>query len=221
MDRNRVVAGLVVALVAAGAASSFADTVADRCGGSRAKAAAKYARAYFGCHASALRDGASVDPDCTSKAAGKLATAFDKAELVGGCATSDDEASVQVLVESARVAGSSSAQRKGEATAELERELNELKLAQEKAEADKAAIQAELGTYTGEAAAIDKQISEMKAEETRLTNRLQVIAPSLLKDYFRNAPLLDFMAPTIKIQQVILPNAVDDVNFIRVPKMEP
>ena len=28
------------------------------------------------------------------------------------------------------------------------------------------------------------------------------------------------MAPTIKIQQIILPNVVDDVNFIRVPKMD-
>ena len=35
-----------------------------------------------------------------------------------------------------------------------------------------------------------------------------------MKDYFRNAPLLDFMAPTIKVQQIILPNVVDDVNFI-------
>ena len=36
----------------------------------------------------------------------------------------------------------------------------------------------------------------------------------MVKDYFRNAPLLDFMAPTIKIQQIILPNVVDDVNFM-------
>ena len=35
-----------------------------------------------------------------------------------------------------------------------------------------------------------------------------------VKDYFRNAPLLDFMAPTLKVQQIILPNVVDDVNFI-------
>ena len=41
-----------------------------------------------------------------------------------------------------------------------------------------------------------------------------------MKDYFLNAPLLDFMAPTLKIQQIILPNVVDDVNFIRVPKMD-
>ena len=47
-----------------------------------------------------------------------------------------------------------------------------------------------------------------------------MIAPSVVKDYFRNAPLLDFMAPTLKIQQLMLPNVVDDVNFIRVPKMD-
>ena len=60
----------------------------------------------------------------------------------------------------------------------------------------------------------------MTAEETRLRKRLDVIAPSAVKDYFLNAPLLDFMAPTLKIQQIILPNVVDDVNFIRVPKMD-
>ena len=54
----------------------------------------------------------------------------------------------------------------------------------------------------------------------RLTKRLDVIAPSALKDYFRNAPLVDFLAPTIKVQQIILPNVVDDVNFTRVAKMD-
>ena len=65
-----------------------------------------------------------------------------------------------------------------------------------------------------------KQIDELHAEQTRLRKRLDVIAPSVVKDYFRNAPLLDFMAPTLKVQQIILPNVVDDVNFIRVPKMD-
>src|SRR6185436_532227 len=69
-------------------------------------------------------------------------------------------------------------------------------------------------------ATIQKQIDEMTAEQTRLKKRLDVIAPSVVKDYFRNAPLLDFMAPTIKVQQIILPNILDDVNFTRVPKMD-
>jgi mono/diheme cytochrome c family protein len=98
--------------------------------------------------------------------------------------------------------------------------LNELNLAMEKAIADKAEVQKQLGQYTGAAATAQKQIEDMQTEQTRLSKRLSVLAPSATKDYFRNAPLLDFMAPTIKVQQIILPNVVDDVNFIRVPKMD-
>jgi hypothetical protein len=68
-------------------------------------------------------------------------------------------------------------------------------------------------------ATVQKQIDELQAEQTRLSKRLNVIAPNF-KDRIRNAPLMDFMAPTIKIQQIILPNVVDDVNFTRVPKMD-
>src|SRR5580765_5602094 len=98
--------------------------------------------------------------------------------------------------------------------------LNELNLAMEKAIADKAEIQKQLGQYTGAAATVQKQIDDLGAEQARLSKRLTVIAPSVLKDYFRDAPLVDFMAPTIKVNQIILPNVVDDVNFIRVPKMD-
>jgi mono/diheme cytochrome c family protein len=122
--------------------------------------------------------------------------------------------------ESSRAAGASNADKKGELAAEEEKRLNELNLAKEKAEADKAAVQKELGQYTGEAATVQKQIDDLGAEQARLSKRLTVIAPSVLKDYFRDAPLLDFMAPSIKVQQIILPNVVDDVNFIRVAKMD-
>ena len=75
--------------------------------------------------------------------------------------------------------------------------------------------------YTGQVAAVAE--ADRRAARPRRRGcgkRLDVIAPSVVKDYFRNAPLLDFMAPTIKVQQIILPNVVDDVNFIRVPKMD-
>ena len=115
----------------------------------------------------------------------------------------------------------SSATAKKQKIAEDEaKRLDELNLAREKVEAEKADVQKDLGQYTGKAAALAKQIEETNAEQTRLTKRIDVIAPSVVKDYFRNAPLLDFMAPTIKVQQIILPNVVDDVNFIRVPKMD-
>jgi mono/diheme cytochrome c family protein len=98
--------------------------------------------------------------------------------------------------------------------------LDALNLEMEKVLAEKGEIQKQLGQYTGQVADITKKIEEMTAEESRLRKRITVIAPSVVKDYFRNAPLLDFMAPTLKVQQVILPNVVDDVNFIRIPKMD-
>jgi mono/diheme cytochrome c family protein len=122
--------------------------------------------------------------------------------------------------EAARAAQAGNWQKKGQDVEAEGRRLNELDLARQKAEAEKAEVQKQLAQYTGQVGTVSKQIEEMHAEQNRLTKRLDVIAPSALKDYFRNAPLLDFMAPTIKIQQVILPNVVDDVNFIRVPKMD-
>jgi len=122
--------------------------------------------------------------------------------------------------ETSEEAKSSSAPKKKQLAEDEARRLAELNLAMEKAIANKAEAQKQLGQYTGAAAAAEKQIEEMNAEQNRLGKRVAVLAPSAVKDYFRNAPLLDFMAPTIKVQQIILPNVVDDVNFIRVAKMD-
>jgi mono/diheme cytochrome c family protein len=121
--------------------------------------------------------------------------------------------------EAARASGTGNVPKKQQHAEEEGRRLDELELARQKAEAEKGEIQKQLGQYTGQAVAFQKQIEELQAEQTRLGKRLNVIAPSF-KDRIRNAPLMDFMAPTLKIQQIILPNVVDDVNFIRVPKMD-
>jgi mono/diheme cytochrome c family protein len=122
--------------------------------------------------------------------------------------------------ETSQAAKDSSADKKKKKAEDEAATLNTRNLAMEKAIADKAEIQKQLGVYTGQAVAAEKQIEEMNAEQNRLGKRATVLAPSAVKDYFRNAPLLDFMAPTIKVQQIILPNVVDDVNFIRVAKMD-
>jgi mono/diheme cytochrome c family protein len=121
--------------------------------------------------------------------------------------------------EASRANGSSGVAKKGQVADEEAKRLADLNLAMEKADADKGEIQKQLGQYTGQVTTIQKEIDELTAEQTRLNKRLDVIAPSI-RDYVLNAPLLDFMAPTLKIQQIILPNVVDDVNFIRVPKMD-
>jgi len=122
--------------------------------------------------------------------------------------------------EESRVRGDGSAQRKGEAVAKLAQGVADRNLQVERLAAERAKLQQELGTYTGAAAEASKQIEDLTAGQTRVRKQLDAIQPSFLKNYVQNAPLLDFMAPTIKIAQIITPNVVDDVNFTRVAKMD-
>ncbi len=110
-------------------------------------------------------------------------------------------------------------ERQKEIEAQAER-LRELNLEVEKVTAERAAVQAELGKYTSEVGRLQKEIDEVNFEQTRLQRVIATIEPSLVKDYFRNAPLLDFMAPTLTVRQIVTPNVVDDVNFARVAKMD-
>ncbi len=122
--------------------------------------------------------------------------------------------------EAARVAGASNADRKGEAVKRLQEETQRLQLQMEQTTAERNVFQQQLDQLTGEAGKVRGEITTMQQEENRLRTRLGVIEPSVLKTYFRDAPLLDFMAPTLRVQQIILPNVVDDVNFVKVAKMD-
>jgi mono/diheme cytochrome c family protein len=122
--------------------------------------------------------------------------------------------------ESARAVKQPGFEKKGATVADEEKRLSDLNLQVEKLTAERAGVQKSQAQYTGEVTKIAKQIEDMHTEETRLRKLLDSVAPSAAKDYFLNAPLLDFMAPTIKIQQLILPNIVDDVNFKTVAKMD-
>src|SRR5262245_41160946 len=77
--------------------------------------------------------------------------------------------------ESARASGASNADKLGQTSVEEAKKLDELNLAREKAEADKAAVQKDLGQYTGEAGALGKQIEELQSEQVRLAKRIDVI----------------------------------------------
>ena len=80
-------------------------------------------------------------------------------------------------------------------------------------------IRAQISEFTSQVREFDEEIRDLTTETTRLETRLVELAPSIVTDVL-NAPLLDFMAPSITVQQVITPDIVDDVNFKRVPKMD-
>src|SRR4029077_6850101 len=61
------------------------------------------------------------------------------------------------------------------------KQLDALNLEMEKVLAEKAEVQKGLGQYTGQVAAVGKQIDDINAEQNRLRKRIDVIAPSVLK----------------------------------------
>ncbi len=121
--------------------------------------------------------------------------------------------------EAARTAGDTDEDDAAEIVAQGQR-VDELNLTVEKTTAERDALVSELAKLTGQVAEVQKQIDAMLAERKRLEARLSTIAPSLTKTLLLNAPMTDFLAPTIKVQQIMLPNIMDDVNFMRVPKMD-
>ena len=122
--------------------------------------------------------------------------------------------------ESARAAGLSSAPKKGEMVADEAKQLKDADLRVQVLTAERNAAEKSVSAYTGPVGTLGKQIDDMRSEQIRLRKVLDAIDPNSPKDYVLNAPLLDFLAPTIKIQQLILPDVVDDVNFKTVPKMD-
>src|SRR5262249_3013976 len=114
--------------------------------------------------------------------------------------------------ESARAAGLSSAAKKGDYVADEAKRLKDADLLVQQITAERNAAQKNLGQFTGAVGTTQKQIEELRAEQVRLRKVAESQRSSPAKDYFLNAPLVDFMAPTIKINQLILPDVVDDVN---------
>ena len=90
----------------------------------------------------------------------------------------------------------------------------------ERLTAERDALRARIGEFNAEVDAVNDELGVLTGEADRLRGLAADMAPNLIDDYLLNAPLLDFMAPTLTVRQTITPNVVDDVNFIRVPKMD-
>ena len=81
-------------------------------------------------------------------------------------------------------------------------------------------LRAQIGEYTGGVADADAEIRELTAEATRLAALVEDLQVDFVGDVLLNAPLLDFMAPSLRVQQTITPNIHDELNFIRFQKMD-
>ncbi|MBI1951582.1 MAG: hypothetical protein HYS34_09505, partial [Acidobacteria bacterium] len=106
---------------------------------------------------------------------------------------------------------------------ELEKQLEDRRIRLLVHDRERTEAQAAIGALTGRADEARKKIDELTAGIARLEKRMEKVAPSGLMKVaidLLNAPLLDFVAPTLKIHQVVLDQVPIDINFARVPRAD-
>ncbi len=62
-------------------------------------------------------------------------------------------------------------------------------------------------------------VDKLLEEKTRVEKRVEKAAPSLVKDVL-NAPMLDFIAPSLQVQQIVLEDLQEDYHFTKVQKVD-
>jgi len=105
----------------------------------------------------------------------------------------------------------------------MERRLESLRTALLENDKARAEAATAVKSVTGRADEAGDRIEALNAEAKRLQGRLEKVAPhGLMRAALAalNAPLMDFVAPTNKIQQVVLEKVPIDINFTRIPRAD-
>src|SRR5580765_4520061 len=112
-----------------------------------------------------------------------------------------------------------SAPKSGREVADLEKRLEAANIRLAKFKRDEAETQAELKRITAKhdeaQAAIDKLSADYKLARQKAASLKQ---DALFK--LRNSPILDMVNPSLRVQQVQLPEHFNDVNFMRIPRVD-
>ncbi len=102
---------------------------------------------------------------------------------------------------------------------EIDPKVAQAKLDLDAAEKEKETAEARSQEFLSKEKALQKDIDKILDEKNRLEKKLAKLKPSVVTDIL-NAPMLDFIAPTLKIQQVVLEDIQDDYHFAKVPKVD-
>lgn len=80
-------------------------------------------------------------------------------------------------------------------------------------------LEGQIAKITGERDRIQNDLTRLLADRDLLRKRLRSIDAGFIT-WFRNLPILDFMNPSLRVQQVVLSDIVMDLNFALVPKVD-
>ncbi len=102
---------------------------------------------------------------------------------------------------------------------EISPKVIEAKFKQEEIEKRQQELINKITGITSKESTLKKNLDKLFEEKSRAEKRLKKLEPSLATEVL-NAPMLDFIAPTYEIQQVVLEDLYDDYHFAKVQKVD-
>ncbi|MGZ8797826.1 MAG: c-type cytochrome, partial [Thermoanaerobaculia bacterium] len=122
-------------------------------------------------------------------------------------------------------AETSAVQRRSDAAAQQaeykrqEQHVNDLLLRLQEVTRQRHAAQARVNTWLGKIKDVEDRKKELTASIDLLNKQLENVEPST-NFFLLNAPMLDFISPTFKVDQVVLPDLFIDMNYMHVPRVD-
>ncbi|HYM59404.1 MAG TPA: hypothetical protein VEZ11_00785, partial [Thermoanaerobaculia bacterium] len=102
---------------------------------------------------------------------------------------------------------------------DLSKRFHELDLRLQDVTRGRDAAKARLDVWQKKIRDLEDKEKELNATVDLLNKQLTAVEPS--KDFFiLNAPMLDFISPTFKVDQVVLPDLFADVNYMTIPRVD-
>lgn len=103
--------------------------------------------------------------------------------------------------------------------AEASAKTARLKLSVEELEKSVDAKSARLTEQGSKMRELRKELDQLMTEKSLIEKRIDKVKPSLAKDIL-DAPMINFLAPTLQVQQIVLEDIQDDYHFAKVQKVD-
>ncbi|MEE2876373.1 MAG: c-type cytochrome [Candidatus Neomarinimicrobiota bacterium] len=109
---------------------------------------------------------------------------------------------------------------------QLGADVHQKTLAVQEAEAQLAEKKKEIGAMTSALDVAEKTVSSLERQVEVYSRKLTTIDPGSMTignrvaTAVRDLPVIDFMNPYLKINQIIIPDITDDMNFVQMPKVD-
>ncbi len=98
-------------------------------------------------------------------------------------------------------------------------QVAQLKAKQEQLESESDALKTKLLGFDSDVKAVQKEIEQLLIETTRDERKLEQLKASPIKEVL-NAPMVDFIHPTLQVQQVVLDELEDDFYFAKAKRVD-